>query len=619
MCGITGAFQPTGISSTTSAEVRSALNELRHRGPDNHSFFDSPNCCLGHARLSIIEPSAASHQPFYSKDKRYVIVFNGEVFNFRELRQSLQNRGIGFKTDSDTEVVLYGMILEGTNFLNKINGFFAFAFYDQHSNEILLVRDRFGEKPLYWSNSQNGLFFASELGALTKYSFKKTIDKSSLWLYFRLSYIPAPRSIFTEIKKLEPGHFIRSTTNGITSEKWYNPESKNLLNNKAEAREKLAVLLENAVQRRLIADRPIGAFLSGGIDSTIVCGIAAKHMDQLNTFSISFPEYPYFDERKYAENAAKHSGTNHTTIPIGKTELANAIDPVLNQLSEPFADSSSVPMFVLSREVGQHIRVALSGDGADELFGGYNKHRALLRSLSGSAENSMAGFAQYFIPSALTSRNGKWKDRLRLIKKYGKGLQLNARNRYFEWSAFSDDSLVGQLFTPEYSEAKKELLIQHCAGAITHGTMEEFLLNDQALVLTNDMLYKVDQMSMAHALEVRSPFLDHEIVEFAQQIPAEWKLNAKQGKLILRETFNGYLPESILNRSKRGFEVPLEEWISIDLQIRIKEEWLSADYIKKQGIFNLTTIQNILREPQLNAHLIWMLVVFQSWYRRNCE
>ena len=615
MCGITGIFHPNESLVSQESFANRASEKLKHRGPNHEGQLNARHCLLRHRRLSIIDHSEAAHQPFVAQNGRYTLVFNGEIFKYLQLRKTLNT--VVFQTQSDTEVLMHGLILHGKKFLHQVNGFFAIAFYDQQENTLLLARDRFGEKPLFWSKQKDTLYFSSELESLLQYPIEKEIDKRALQYLISLSYIPAPLSILQGVFQLQAGCMLEYGKEGLQLENWYAPENSAFdpshFSSPQTMQTQLRERMEIAVERRMVADVPLGAFLSGGIDSTIVSALARQQKSDLHTFSISFPDAPHRDESQFAQIAAKHIGSKHEIIPVTEKELSEALENMLQSSSEPFADSSALVVGLLCEKVKKNMTVALSGDGADELFGGYNKHRAHLLARRAGLKNTFLYWLGFALPKGKNGRSDKWSR----IARYTRGLQMPDQLRYFEWASWTNSDLAFGLLKDPFSYAERTELIAMTSPFLRKGTMEEILRNDLFLVLGNDMLTKIDRMSMAHALEIRSPFLDHELVEFALRIPAHQKLDSKQGKKILRQTFRKELPYAILQREKQGFEIPLESWISGSLLPRFQQEWLAPDFIQKQGLFHPQNIAALLSNPVQHAHTLYILMIFQSWYKRH--
>ena len=433
MCGIVGVLNHNNLNINASQAIDISLRRLSKRGPDFQSHFINDEVLFGHARLSIIDTSPDSNQPFWDESKRYCLVFNGEIFNFKTLKQELFSQGVNFKTNSDTEVLLHLLILKGEDALKELNGFFAFCFYDKLTETSVIARDRYGIKPLLYSVVGNSLLFASELKAILPFVKEKKVDLQSLKYFFKFNYIPAPMCILENVKKLNPGELIRVVKDEISFHTYYQLKSSDLKfqGNYAEAKRQVYNLLEDATQMRMIADVPLGSFLSGGIDSSIVSTIAAKHSQHLNTFSIGFKDEPFFDETKYAQIVAKKIGSNHTVFSLTNSDLLEDYQEALDYFDEPFADSSALNMFILSKKTRNKVTVALSGDGADELFSGYNKHEALWKADQGGIKNSLVkGVGTVMVKVLPKSRDNRIGDFVRKIDKFSRGLNLNSRERY---------------------------------------------------------------------------------------------------------------------------------------------------------------------------------------------
>lgn len=620
MCGIAGELRFSSDTDNSNLTLlQSVATRLKHRGPDNQGIFRSEDFSCVHTRLSIIDTSNAANQPMEDAEKRFVLVFNGEIFNYRTLRSDLEKKGISFHTNSDTEVLLQLLIHDGKSSMTKINGFFAFAFYDRKEKYLLLARDRMGEKPMYYFSDDHHFCFASELNALSVFGFEKKINHDALYEYLMLTYIPAPETIYENVWKLEPGELLEVADGKITRSKYYQLQQTIFEGNKEAAAGLLYQTLHEAVERRLISDVPLCSFLSGGIDSTIISGIAKKYKNDLQTFSISFPEYPFYDETEFAVDAAKHIHTKHHIIPVSDKELNTAIDPVLAGMGEPFADSSAIPVYLLTEKVGEYARVALSGDGADELFGGYNKHQAFIR----ANKNSISNLLLKAVPvkfSGNESRDSKWSNKKRQIDRFAGGLQADFHARYLLWAAWTRPDQANELLLQSVPEERRKKISTKLTRWLKKDDLNSVLLNDLALVLPNDMLTKVDLMSMQHHLEVRPPFMDHQVAAVANSFPFEWKCRQGNGKAILKNTFAEFLPEKIARRNKKGFEVPLRKWMQTTLWERIEKEWFDPSFIKQQQLFRPEEIAALiqqLKNGKANEATIWTLIVFQAWWKRN--
>jgi len=626
MCGITGVFAFNLLGKFNMIHVTAATLALEKRGPDAHNVFTDEFVGLGHRRLSIIDTSAVANQPMWDNQKRYCIVFNGEIFNYRELRKELEAKGVRFTSASDTEVLLYLFIHEKEKCLNKLNGFFAFCVYDQQEQTFFVARDRYGIKPLLYLFDDDKFLFASEMKSMLQYGIDKELDYTSLQTYLHLNYIPAPHTIFTHVKKLLPGHYLKVSSKKLESGKFYSIPEKQTVSelNYEEAQKQLKNLLEDSVQRRLVSDVPIGAFLSGGVDSSVITALAVKHKPDLHTFSIGFKDDKFFDETAYANTVAKHLNTNHTVFSLTHKDLLDHVDQVLNYIDEPFADSSALNVYILSKETRKHATVALSGDGADELLGGYNKHAAFNRIINkGWKENLITTFGP-LLKNLPQSRSNKLGNLARQLNRFAEGMKLSSRERYWQWAGFTTNmqpSLLNetslQKSTQQEFESRKENYLRFISSP---ETMREILLTDMNLVLPGDMLTKVDSMSMANSLEVRVPFLDYRVVDFIFSLPDDYKINRSMRKRILQDAFRNELPPELYNRPKKGFEVPLLNWLRKELKPMI-DNLLSEKMISEQGIFNYSEIKKLKAQldssnPQDVHARVWALLVFQSWHRK---
>lgn len=633
MCGITGAIAKNEKGKSAIEKIKSANDCLAKRGPDGEGIFRENNIALGHRRLSIIDTSNNAAQPMYDASGRYVIVFNGEFFNYAGHRKTLVAQGMKFNNHSDTEVLLQLYILHGAKCLDYVNGFFALAIYDTAKGNIFIARDRFGVKPLWIYEDDNCFLFASELKALQQFGIEKKIDHTSLYQYLQLNYIPAPNSIFSDVKKMDKASYLNFNVNEGEKSQWKNNQIKyyqieSNVNAKSEysyddKKNELKQLLEEAVQRRLVADVPLGAFLSGGIDSSIICSIASKYVDNFHTFSIGYKDEKYFDETAYANIVAKKIKTNHTVFSLSNDDLFHHLFDMLDYIDEPFADSSALAVYILSKETRKQVTVALSGDGADEMFAGYNKHEAEWRARQSSFTNVVLKNASPLLNLLPKSRNNVLTNKIRQAHRYAHGLNVNAGNRYYRWASYCDEAdadgmLMQKMSGAEYGIRKKNIL-HHFEK---NESLNEVLLTDIDLILENDMLVKVDSMSMANSLEVRNPFLDFTVVDFAFNLPVEFKINGRNRKMILKDAFKDELPSEIFNRGKHGFEVPLLKWMRHELQSLINDDLLNKKFIQQQNIFNYSSIDNLKRQLMSNnpgeaTARIWALIVFQYWYKRN--
>ena len=629
MCGITGVFAFNEVGRFHLINLQKSIDAIKHRGPDAQGSFLNGYVGLGHRRLAVIDTNIRSNQPMKDSSGRYTIVYNGEFYNYQEIRKQLiQNYNITFQTESDTEVLLYAFIKYKEKCLEMINGFFAFAIFDSDTQELFLARDRIGIKPLYFLHDEDKFLFASELRSIINYGINRSLSITSLLLYLQLNYIPAPFSILDGVAKLLPGHYIRVKKKSVEIKEYYSSEEERHthITSYEDAKSKLLNLLEESIEKRLISDVPIGVFLSGGIDSSIITALASRYKEKLKTFSVGYQNNTFFDEKKYAQQVADHYNTDHHVFNLSNHTLLEHTHDILNHFDEPFADSSSIPVYLLSKQTRQHVSVALSGDGADEVFSGYNKHAAFFQASQSNTFNSMVKFMLPMWQIMPKSRNNGLMNRFRQLERYGSGLKLSPKNRYWEWAGFmglnsamnmiNTDVLASQSMEG-YHSFKNDILKTINTGK----DINEILTTDTRFVLPNDMLYKVDHMSMAHGLEVRVPFLDHKIVEFGLGLPEAYKINNTSQKLILRELLKDLLPNKLHKRPKHGFEIPMLNWLRKDLKPLITEDLLSDSFIREQGLFNENAIRRMKKRlfspnPQDSHAHIWALIVFQTWWKK---
>lgn len=619
MCGIAGIINKE--NEVSFAELNSMTNLLHQRGPDASGFFIENNIGFGHRRLSVID-LVTGDQPMFNENKSIVIVYNGEIYNFKDIREELIKAGCFFRTQSDTEVIIKGYEFYGIEkLLKKLEGMFAFALYDKKLNSVFIARDKFGEKPLYYSHQKDKFIFASELKALEK-SISKKISKEGLNFYLSLSYIPSPFTIYENVYKLNPSHYIMITNDfEIELHKYYDlVENINQKKNEDYKYNKneLKKLLFDSVEKRMISDVPLGCFLSGGIDSSIIASIMSKISDKpINTFSIGFKEKEY-DESYRAKIVAEKINSNHTVHYLSYNDIISLVDEILNYFDEPFADSSALPTFYVAKLAREKVTVVLTGDCADEIFVGYEKYLANYYSKYFNVlPNVLKKFFIYLIE--LIPHNHITNNLLRKIKKVINNFSLDSFDLHF--------NLMCMGFT---NEERNELLINKLQFNIKNLLAEKFnsmkegndfekgLYVDLTTVLEGDMLVKVDRMCMKNSLEARVPFLDSKIVELAYNMPLEFKLKGKNKKFILKDTFKDLLPKQTLKFSKKGFTVPLDHWFKNELKNEL-EELLKKDFIVTQNIFNYDFINKIYNEhfegKENHMFKLWNLYVFQKWYK----
>ncbi len=642
MCGISGYIKCENLQQTDTEALHTSIQKIKHRGPDAQQVYIAQNAGLAHARLSVIDTSEKANQPFFSPDKRFVIVFNGEIYNYRELKEELLQKGYVFHTQSDTEVLLYAYIEYQSECLAKLDGFFAFAVLDTHNHSVFIARDRLGIKPLFYAFTDRYFAFSSEMQGIIPLLPEKSIDRISLFSYLQLNYIPAPFTILNQVKKLLPGHYIEipnaRNPGNIHIHQYYHleiPANNTLVTNASNykhAQNVLKDLLHQSVKSRLIADVPVGAFLSGGIDSSIIATIAAQYHSGLKTFSIGYTDNPYFDETAYAEIVAKNINSEHYTLKLSTADLTTGARAVLNAIDEPFADSSEIAVYLLTRFTKEQITVALSGDGADEIFSGYHKHKAEFIARNPSLQEKFIKWGYPLWKALPKSRNNALTNINRQLYKFAAGMQLPHKERYWQWATLQSEEFANYLIqepirlnhtqrlTDDAHSYKKRK--SFWLNPITkQNDFNQVLLTDTLLVLPNDMLTKVDMMSMANSLEVRVPFLQHRLVEFAFSLPTAFKINRNMRKKILQDTFRNELPQALYNRPKKGFEVPLHTILTQGLPDLI-DEYLSTEFIDKQNIFNPQAIAFLRQKlnsnnPAETPATVWAILVFNYWWKKN--
>ena len=627
MCGIAGFWKTQGevIDQPEARAVRMA-ESMHRRGPDDQGLWVSADrrVVFSHTRLSILDTSSLGHQPMVSRDGRQVIVYNGEIYNFLQLRSELEREGARFFSGSDTEVVLAAYQRYGTDCLCRFNGMFSLAIWDDEKRTLFVARDRFGVKPLlyYW---QGGLFlFASEMKAVKSFYGLPplTPNVSAIRRYFYLTYLTSPETVYTEIQQLDAGHYLLLTDGKLHLHKWYDlaPRFMEKIKDKNEARERLRETLQDAVRDRLVSDVPLGAFLSGGVDSSIVVGLMAKNCSKrVKTFTVGYYDSPLYDESPFAREVARYFRTEHSEILLSLKDGLAAIPDALDYLDQPFGDSSCIPTYLISRETRKQVTVALSGDGGDEVFAGYSKYQA-------------EAFLPYFqlIPATVWStarkllanipegRQSRLHEYARILKKFFRAAYADQVSRHcalmFPLEEREIACLVGKEASREIRASVAVLM-----DRIGPGNIDRALYTDVNMCLKDDMLRKVDLMGMANSIEIRNPYLDYRLVELAAQMPGEWKLSGTERKHILRSAFRDFLPSRVLTRRKYGFGVPVGEWLRHDLK-GLFDDVVSRKNVERCGILNYEVVRNVYQEHLFERRdatpLLWSVFVFQWWANR---
>ncbi len=613
MCGICGAV--SFRAKVSQQKILLMNNGMIHRGPDAGGLFSFTNCILGHRRLSILDLSEAANQPMVSEDGKTAIVFNGEIYNFQNIRRRLEKAGVVFRTTSDTEALLELYRLDGADMLDQLNGMFSFAIWDDNASRLFVARDRLGKKPLYYAFEQGVLYFASELNAILKSGLHREFSSQALHEYLLYDFIPAPHTILRNVQKLPAGHTATFGRHGLSVKRYWDlPEPMSGMDY-THSRAELAVLLEDAVSLRLISDVPLGAFLSGGLDSTLITALMAQRMNTpVKTFSIGFPGTSH-DESHWARLGAAHVGSDHTAKAADFGRIRELFPRIVSHLGEPFADSSALPTWMLCEHTRSKVTVALSGDGGDELFAGYERYLARrLQSyyelLPGVFRRQFVERLARFLPSDTEYYGVSYSKKLKLFLAACNRLQCDPL------------ALVPNTFT--HAEIRR---LTDCDYVATNDPVpaiaaqwmgldpvSRMMFADIKTYLAEDILTKVDRMSMAHALEVRSPLLDYRIVELACKMPLRFKMNAVSTKRILRDCALGLVPQPIIERKKYGFQAPFGLKIKGELK-----DWCRTLLIEKgrHGIFDPKELLRIWRDHQENradnAWKIWSIVVFNEW------
>jgi asparagine synthase (glutamine-hydrolysing) len=623
MCGIAGQLRLTDDAPPIDLhQVQRAVASIAHRGPDDTGIYQSPTgrCVLGHRRLSVID-LACGHQPLGNEDGSVQVVFNGEIYNFGELRSELLTLGHLFRTKGDTEVLVHGWEQWGEALPSKLRGMFSFAVWDERQGVFFAARDPVGKKPLYYAQHQGVLRFGSEAKAiLADDQFPRAIDHDALGLYLAVGYVPDPWSAFAGLNKLSPGHWLRVERGVVTTQAYWQPPIRPTFTGSFnDAIHRFRQLFEQAVRRRLIADVPLGAFLSGGIDSTAVVGTMAQLAGEpVKTFTISF-EDARFDEAPYARLVAERFGTSHHELTVRPDAVA-VIEQLANHFDEPFADSSAVPTYYVSKLTREHVTVALTGDGGDELFGGYRRYRAV--KIANGLSRIPGGRAAAAALGRLLPTSHDRASNLGRAARVLAGFRASPAAAYLEQMSLLPAEQLGQLLAPDFARQVDRNLPDRWFTALYNGGTDSAaapMRADLLSYLPGDILTKVDRASMAVALECRSPFLDVDLVDFACSLPTEWRLRGLLGhKHIVRHTLGDLLPPAVTQRRKAGFAIPLADWLRGPLQPILRDTLLAAD-ARTTSILHQQTARRLADEHQAghnHSAALWALLMLELWMRR---
>ncbi|MFN3950867.1 MAG: asparagine synthase (glutamine-hydrolyzing) [Thermaurantimonas sp.] len=626
MCGFAGIIDFAGI--TTKESIKNSIDLLHHRGPDDegieHIVSDTFSAFLAFKRLSVIDLSSAGHQPMYTPEKDIFIVFNGEVYNYRYLRKELLSDGIKFKSESDTEVILYLYKKYGISFLSKLNGMFAISLLDLKTKKLFLIRDRVGVKPLYYKIlSGRGIMFASEIKSLLPLDEEKQeIDYPSVFKYFSYGYIPAPDTIFKGIKKLLPAHYLEydiSAKNYKTASYWTIKNTTPPSANQHELTETLESLLKDSFGLRMVSDVPVGIFLSGGYDSTAVAALLQSESSaRLRTFTIGFEDSDY-NEATYAERIAQHIGSEHTTLYCKSQDAIELVPKLPYFYDEPFGDSSSIPTMLVSKLARKHVTVSLSADGGDELFAGYQRHLKAVNqiqkvlSIPDFLKSAGAGLSR-LIPHQTNVCKHDFGSKLFVYLTHQKPSRLFLN----QLSVFSPKQIQSLLSSTSYYDTISSVFLPDFPrGSI----LSEVLLTDFYTYLPEDILTKVDRATMSASLEGREPLLDYRLVEFAFSLPDDFKIkNGHIQKAVLKKIVHKYIPKELIERPKMGFGIPIHRWLRKELKWLLDESF-DGSKIKRQDFFNPKVIKRAIQsflqgDKNIDHQRIWFLLMFQMWFDR---
>jgi asparagine synthase (glutamine-hydrolysing) len=625
MCGIVGFVDRRRRGPVDEALLARMCEAIRHRGPDEDGFFHDTGVGLAMRRLAIIDLKSGQ-QPMYNADRTAAIVFNGEIYNYKEVRATLEQRGHTFHTDCDTEVIVHAYDEYGADCPKHLCGMFAFAIWDSRREELFLARDRVGKKPLLYAQVGDELVFGSEFSALLLHPrVSREVNREAIHHYLTFMCVPAPLTAYRDIRKLEPGHTLRYTRDGeIKLERYWQPDfSRKTKMNEEEAGERAVEILREAVRVRLMSEVPLGAFLSGGVDSSAVVALMSEvSSTPVKTFSIGFEEQD-FSELHHARRVAEHVGAEHHEF-IVRPDALEVLPTLVEHYGEPYADSSAIPTYYVSRETRRHVTVALNGDGGDECFAGYERYAAMklagkYRSVPGLLREGLIRNAVALYPTSETRRS-----RARDLKRFLDAASLPTVERYMRWISVLDQTAKDDLYTADFRREMEgheaaAFIAPWFAHANGAGVVDASLLADTMTYLPNDLLVKVDIASMAVSLEARSPFLDHHVIEFAASLPENLKLRGLTTKYLLKRVLAKLLPAENLSRRKMGFGVPIGHWLRGEMQPFLRETLLSEKTLGR-GFFQPAAVARMVelhtRGERDYAHQLWTLLMLELWFQR---
>lgn len=620
MCGVAG-FYNASVDQQVIAAVQS---KLKHRGPDEQQVYLKKDVGLLHSRLSIIELSSLGSQPY--KFENLVLILNGELYNYKEVREDLKKRGYHFISNSDTEVLIKAFHCWKEKCVDHFIGMFAFCVYDEQHDELFLFRDRVGIKPLYYSYQNNVLYFASELKALLPFGIKKEINPDAVWFYFRFGFIPSHHSIYRSVNKLEPGHFIKVSRDEFCKKKyWSLPHESTVRKRDEEWLEELEPLLMSAFQYRMVSDVPVGVFLSGGVDSSLLTALLQKHQGGIHSFTIGFQESE-FDESGYAQKVASHLGTHHTQKKIGIEEAKDILSNFYSIYDEPFSDTSGIPVACVSQLAKDHrVKVVLSADGGDELFGGYTHY-----------QSAAAMYRQWStLPLGARKVMAKSSRALFTHKQRVRSTAFNLEHKVYAFeelvTASNSIDFFESYLANQTTDELSNMLKGNKAAPLSYfnngeNMLQSFMNWDFQYYLPDDLLVKVDRATMFYGIECRDPFLDHRLVEWAARLPIDQKIRNGKGKHILRQLLSKYLPPIFFERQKQGFSIPIFKWFSSEFDL-LFNEYLTQSRLSKIPFLRT---EEILREhrkytlykaagKEYNIEKMWRILSFMLWWDKYQE